>query len=158
MSQTNSIAVSIPDADLAEIRGAIGVLRAKLAPHLATISAQDRQELPKMGDKTLAFVQKAYEYGSRNPELAPAYLDFEAMEIDVRAVELLRELAQSLNPIHEALSDSLFLSGSEAYQGALLFYGSVKAAAKAKAPKAGSIYDDLSTRFPGAQQRKKDLK
>lgn len=49
-------------------------------------------------------------------------------------MELLRGLSQELGPIYEALDDSLFLSGSEAYQGGLLFYGSVKAAAKAKAP------------------------
>jgi hypothetical protein len=38
MSQSNAIAVSIPDADLAEIRGAIGVLRAKLGPHLKSLT------------------------------------------------------------------------------------------------------------------------
>jgi hypothetical protein len=155
MSQTNSIAVSIPEADLAEIRGAIGVLRVKLAPHLKSLTPQDRHELPKMGDKTMGFVQKAFEYGTRHAELAPGFLDFEAMATDVKAVELLRELSMSLDPLNEALNDSLTLSGSEAYQGALLFYGNVKAAAKAKTPGAEAIYDDLSTRFPGGPQKKK---
>jgi hypothetical protein len=155
MSQTNSIAVSIPDADLAEIRGAIGVLRAKLAPHLKSLTPQDRQELPKMGDKTLAFVQKAFEYGTLHAELAPGYLDFKALETDVKAVELLRELSMNLDPLNEALNDSLTLSGSEAYQGALLFYSNVKAAARAKASGAEAIYDDLSSRFPGGAQKKK---
>lgn len=154
-SQTNSIAVKIPDADLAEIRDAIGDFKAKHAPHLVSLSPQDRHELPKMGDKTVAFVQKAYEYGARNRELAPAYLDVEAMDLDVKAIGLLREFAQELEPLNEALGDSLTLSGSEAYQGALLFYGAVKAAAKAKAPKAETIYQDLSTRFPGSTAKKK---
>jgi hypothetical protein len=69
------------------------------------------------------------------------------MASDVKAVEFLRELSQGIKPIHEALTDSLFLSGSEAYQGALLFYGSVKAA---------SIYDDLANRFPTGSQKKKE--
>ena len=155
MSQTDSIAISIPEADLAEIRGAIGVLRAKLAPHLRSLTPQDRQELPKMGDRTIGFVQKTYEYGMRHAELAPSYLDFQAMAIDVKAVELLRELSMNLDPLNQALSDSLTLSGSEAYQGALLFYGNVKAAAKAKASGAAAIYDDLSSRFPGGPQKKK---
>jgi hypothetical protein len=155
MSQMNSIAVSIPEADLAEIRGAIDVLKEKLGPHLKSLTAQDRLELPKMGDKTLGFVTKAYEYGTRNKELAPAYLDFGAMETDVKAVQILREINQGLAPLEEALSDSLILSGSEAYQGALLFYGNVKAAAKAKTPGASAIYDDLASRFPGAPQKKK---
>jgi hypothetical protein len=155
MPQMNSIAVTIPEADLAEIRSAIGVLRTKLAPHLKSLSAQDRQELPKMGDKTLGFVTKAYEYGTKNKELAPGYLDFGAMETDVKAVQTLREINQALAPLEEALSDSLTLSGSEAYQGALLFYGNVRAAAKAKTPGASAIYDDLANRFPGTPQKKK---
>ena len=155
MAQQNEIAVKIPEEDLAEIRGAIKVLQKKLAPHLASLSPQDRQELPKMGEKTYTFVQKAYEYGMKNKELAPPYLDFGAMETDVKAVGLLRDLSQLVNPLHEALNDSLILSGSEAYQAALLFYGSVKAAAKLKTPNAAVIYDDLSVRFPGGAPRKK---
>lgn len=155
MPQSNRIAVEIPESDLAEIREAIELLSAKLGPHLVNLSPQDRVELPKMGDKTLAFVRKAHEYGAKNRELAPSYLDFDALETDLGAVELLRDLAQRLHPLNEAIDDSLLLSGSEAYQGALLFYGSVKAAAKAKAPKAESIYSDLSSRFPGGPQKKK---
>ncbi|MGA2546253.1 MAG: hypothetical protein ABSF43_06880 [Rectinemataceae bacterium] len=47
MSQMNSIAVSIPEADLAEIRGAIGVLRMKLAPHLKSLTAQYESRSPQ---------------------------------------------------------------------------------------------------------------
>jgi hypothetical protein len=155
MSQQNQIAVSIPTADLAEIHGAIDTLRTKLLPHLKTLSAQDRQELPKMGDKTVAFVQKAYEYGAKNKELVPSFLDFEAMAMDVNAVNSLRELSQDLVPITDAVNDSLILSGSEAYQGALVFYHNVKTAAKAKALNAGTIYNDLSTRFPGGPGKAK---
>ncbi len=155
MPQQNQIAVRIPEAELEEIRSAIGLLERRLMPHLANLTPQDRQELPKMGDRTVAFVQKAYEYGRSNKELAPPFLDLEAMATDVAAVELLRGLARSLGPIHEALSDSLLLSGSEAYQAALLYYGSVKAAAKVRTPGASLIYDDLSTRFPGAPAKKK---
>jgi uncharacterized protein (DUF1786 family) len=63
MSQQNLISVSIPDTDLSEIKGAITTLNTKLMPYLKTLSVQDRQEMAKMGDKTVAFVQKALEYG-----------------------------------------------------------------------------------------------
>lgn len=155
MAQQNAIEVKIPEKDLAEIRGALGVLSTKLAPHLASLNTQDRMELPKMGDRTVAFVRKAYEYGIKHKDLMPPYMDIEAMEADMAAVDLLREFSQTLNPLRDALDDSLTLSGSEAYQGALLFYTSVKAAAKAKAPNAISVYEDLSARFPGASAKKK---
>ena len=72
-------------------------------------------------------------------------------------MELLRELSMGLNPLNEALTDSLTLSGSEAYQGALLFYGNVRAVAKAKTPGAEAIYNDLASRFPGGPQKKKAI-
>lgn len=155
MAQQNEIAVKIPDEDMAEIRGAIKVLQKKLAPHLASLTPQERKEIPKMGDRTIAFVQKSFEYGAKNKELAPDWLDFGALETDVKAVATLRELWQGLNPLVDALDDSIALSGSEAYQGALLFYGNVKAAAKAKTPGAGAIYEDLAGRFPGGGAKKK---
>ncbi|OHD10783.1 MAG: hypothetical protein A2Z96_07140 [Spirochaetes bacterium GWB1_48_6] len=155
MSQPNAISVVIPESDLTEIRAAIATLSTKLMPHLKSLSVQDRSELPKMGEKTVHFVQKALEYGQRNKELVPAFLDLPAMAVDVQAVHSLRELAQGLNPMTDAINDSMMLSGSEAYQGALLLYNHVKIAAKAKAPNAGTIYDDLSSRFPGRAANKK---
>jgi len=155
MSQPNAISVVIPESDLTEIRAAIATLTAKLMPHLKSLSVQDRSELPKMGDKTVHFVQKALEYSQRNTELVPAYLDLAALAVDIQAVQSLRGLAQGISPLLDALNDTMMLSGSEAYQGALLFYNHVKTAAKAKAPNAGSIYDDLSTRFPGRTGIKK---
>ena len=155
MSQNDQIAVTIPEADLAEIQAAVATLRGKLLPHLTSLDSRERLELPKMGDKTVAFVQKAMEYAKNNGDLVPPYLDFPAMEIDVKAVETLRQLAQTLGPIDDALNDSIMLSGSEAYQAALVFYSAVKNAAKGKAPNAGSIYEDLSRRFPGKAGAKK---
>lgn len=103
-----------------------------------------------MGDKSVAFVQKAHEYARQNAMLVPPFLDMDAMAVDLAAVQQLRELIQSLAPIDDALHDSFALSGSEAYQAALVFYTNIKAAAKSKAPGAAAIYDDLSIRFPGA--------
>ena len=84
----------------------------------------------------------------------PAFLDLTAMAVDAKAVQQLRNLSQLLTPISDALNDSVTLSGSEAYQGALVFYANVKAAAKVHVPKAQTVYDDLSSRFPGAPVKK----
>jgi len=155
MSQQDVIAVNIPEADYAEINAAIATLATKLMPHLKVLTVQDRSELPKMGDKTVAFVQKALEYGQKHRDLVPTFLDIAAMSTDVKAIQQLRNLAQGLNPITDALNDSITLSGSEAYQGALVFYSNVKNAARAKAPNAGTVYDDLSARFPSRSTVKK---
>jgi hypothetical protein len=155
MPQKDEISLKIPEGDVAKIRSAIAVLKSSLMPYLSNLSGQDKLELPKMGDKTFTFVQKAYEYAQSHKELAPAFLDLEAMAIDMAAVTLLREFSQSIMPLSVALEDSLILSGSEAYQAALMMYGSVKSAAKAKVPDSIAIRDDLAARFPGGWTKKK---
>lgn len=154
MAQADQIAVTISEGDLTAIQEALGTLQTKLMPHLKALTPQDRLELPKMGDKTVSFVTKALEYGQAHQELVPAYLDLPALEVDVKAVQQLRNLSQVLNPLTDALNDTVMLSGSEAYQGALVFYANVKTAAKVHVPKAQSIYDDLAGRFPGAPTKK----
>lgn len=155
MSQSNQIEVRIPEADLAEIKAGIEMLRTKLLPHLQTLTSKERLEMPKMGDKTVAFVQKSYDYARTNGPLAPPYMDLEGMAVDMAAVRELHDMTRRLEPVMEALHDSLALSGSEAYQAALVFYNAVKAAAKTKASGAAAIYADLSTRFPSTTSRKR---
>ncbi len=62
MTQQNLITLNIPQNDIAEINRAIATLKAKLIPQLKAIKSEDRKELPKMGDKPVAFVSKALEH------------------------------------------------------------------------------------------------
>jgi hypothetical protein len=149
MSQQDNISLNITDEDMTEINNAIKTLKTKLLPHLKTITNAERIEIPKMGDKTVAFVSKALDYCITNKEFVPPYLDVEAFKIDVRAVEILRSMKTPISQILEAIDDSDLLSGSEAYIAALLFYNSVKVASKSKITNAETIYNDLSVRFQG---------
>ncbi len=149
MAQSDNIAIVFDEAELKAVRDAISVLNRILLPKLKTLSSDDRHELPKMGDKSVAFVTKSFEYGGKHADLRPPYLDMQAFAIDVEAVRILRDLEQLLTPVMAALGDSLLLSGSEAYQAALVFYNAVKNAVKLRLPGAQAIYDDLSARFPG---------
>lgn len=154
MAQPNQIHVVLDDATLTEVQKAIGVLRAKLVPVLKTLSTQDRKELPKLGDKTTEFVRKSYDYTGIHPDLVPGFLDRAAFKIDLDALVALQNLERELAPVTEALSDSILLAGSEAYQAALLFYGNVKAAKKINIGSAASVYDDLAARFPGGSPKR----
>ncbi len=153
MSQTNLVSFNIPEADLTEIRAAIEVLMTKLLPLLKTLSPEERMEMPKMGDKTVSFVQKTLEYCRQNPDLAPPFLNLDELAKDVAAVVLLRSLFQPLSQINDGLSDTMMLSGSEAYSGSLMFYNSSRNAMKSKIQKAETIYNDLQARFPGRPRR-----
>lgn len=154
MAQPNNISVVLNDATMVEVRQAIGVLKTRLLPHLKTLGVQDRKELPKLGDKTTAFVQKSFEYSGVHPDLTPGYLDRDAFRVDLEALQLLQGLERELAPVTEALADSIMLSGSEAYQAALLFYNNVKTAKKVNVGSSAAVYDDLSARFPGGAAKK----
>jgi len=156
MGQPNLVSLNITETDLTEIKGAIDVLTTKLLPHLKTLSPEDRMELPKMGNKTISFVQKTVEHCEGNPELVPNFMDVAELTTDLRSVEALRVLYQPLLRITEGLSDTIILAGSEAFSGALMFYNSIKNAMKAKIQKAEGIYRDLSARFPGFKKKDHD--
>jgi len=154
MAQDNLFDLNIPADDLQAVQEAIQTLAAKLAPHLTGLSTDDRRALPKMGDKSLAFVRKAREYAHNHPDLVPGFLSLDLFESDLRAVDTLSNLQRVLQPVVDNLEDSLMLGGSEAYQAALVFYRSVKAAAQSGQPNAKTVYDDLSARFPGTTRSK----
>lgn len=42
----------------------------------------------KMGEKTVSFVQKSYDYSRENPDLVPPFLDIAEYEKDIQAVNL----------------------------------------------------------------------
>ena len=154
MPQENLFELNIPAADLQAIQDAIQTLNTRLAPHLISLSANSRRELPKMGDKSLAFVRKAREYANNHPDLVPGFLSLALFEADLRGVDTLSNLQRMLKPLIDNLDDSLTLSGSEAYQAALVFYRSVRAAAQSGMPNAKTVYDDLSARFPTGSRGK----
>ena len=150
MAQANLIELNIPEAQLQEINAALETLTTNLQPHIVTLSNEDRRELPRMGDKTVAFVNKAKDYAQQYPELVPSYMDVSQMEQDLQGVQQLTSLMRLLSPLLDSLDDSVTLSGSEAHQNALVFYRSVKMAMRSGVPGAEAIYEDLANRFPGS--------
>lgn len=154
MAQPNSISVVLDDLTLAEVKKAIGVLKTKLVPHLKKLSAQDRKELIKLGDKTTEFVRKAYEHTGLHPDLVPGFLDRDEFRIDLEALAALQTIERELASVNAAIEDSIVLCGSEAYQAALLFYGAVKSAKSRNIGDAALVFDELSVRFPGSASAK----
>lgn len=155
MSQKNLVSFKIPEADLAEIQACIATLQTKLLPRLTTLSPEERQEMLKMGDKTVSFVQKTVEYCKNNPDLVPPFLDIDELAVDLAAVETIRSIYQPLLQITDSLSDTMSLSGSESFSASLMFYSAVKNAMRSNIQKAETIYSDLSARFPGRSRREK---
>jgi hypothetical protein len=154
MEKENKISLSISAEDMQAIQGAIQTLQDKLLPLLVQLDKDERKELNPMGDKSVAFVTKAYEYATQNPELVPNYMDVPEMKKDMDAVTLLRQIGNPLWQLAQYLDDTQMVAGSEAMTEALVFYNAVKNATKLKIGASQQIYDDLKQRFPGRPKKK----
>lgn len=153
MATSNLLSLNIPDQDFNEIEGAVDILERKLMPHLKNLSAEERRNILKLGDKSVPFVEKARDWVKENPQLKPPYGDVEELEKDLKAMKLLDRLLRSIRPIFNGLEDTLMLAGSEAYAEALAYYSYFKAAAKAKVDGAEEAYYDLKGWFPGGSTK-----
>jgi hypothetical protein len=141
--------VSIPEEVLTQVQTKVNEIKTILASCMVALTPTERQEMPKMGEKTLAFVEKAHDFAAQNPNLLPAFLDMDAFDVDFADAHGLWTLSNSVRQLYENINDTEMAAGSEAYQAALVFYNSVKVAAVQDIPGAKAVYEELKTRFPG---------
>ena len=158
MSQENKISTSIPAETLADILAKVNALNASLANYLLfNLTPSDRLEISKMGDKTIAFVQKSLEYAQMNPTLVPVYLDVPEAKKDLALVQDLNTVLKQISTLQRAIEDTAMVAGSEAYNAALVFYNSVKGASRINVPGSEAVYNDLQQRF-AVKARKAETK
>lgn len=148
MPTDNRISATLSADDKAAIMAALDIIRTKL-PFLVNLTPDERQSLPRMADKTLAFDQKCGTYMTARPELVPSYVNVPELGKDRDLANDLNDIARVIGQLAEGVSDTTMLALSEAYMADLSFYQSVRQAAQRGVVGADTIYNDLSTRFPG---------
>lgn len=154
MSNSSQISLSIPPETVEQTKQFYAQANSILAPSLVNLTPEESKELPKMGDKSYAFVTKALEYLKVPGTPMPPYVNVSEMEVDLKGYDTIRQILQVVMPTIDMLQDTMLLSGSEAYVAALAYYNYIKGAAKAGVPGAQTIYDDLSARFQGRPTKK----
>lgn len=151
----NRISIEIPEADLQAIKAALQQIQGLLEPYVIALTPEQRKSIPKMSDGSGPFVDKVMDYAVNNSEFLPAFVSLGELQRDWNATSGLMPLLRMVDQIHDTMSDTAMLAGSEAYKGALSYYNSVKQAAKMNAPDAKAIYEDLSKRFEGQGKKPK---
>ncbi len=126
---TTPISATLAQTDRDAVLQAINTIKEKL-PFLIDLSSDDRKTLPKMGDKSRAFVSKAVEVAAQNPEFLPRSFDLDEMRKDVQLFEALYPVLLSLTQLQELVDDTSLAVGSEAYAAALQVYNYAKASGK----------------------------
>lgn len=150
--QENNLDLQLTEEEMTRILGAIEVLETLLFPKLTVLGKGEKRDILIMGDKSVAFVDKALEVSKQERTLLGAFIDQEAFEHDVHAIGELRSLHYKVNALSSALNDSYALVGSEAYKTALMVYSLMKNAAKMGHPGAKEKLDELAARFPGRKK------
>lgn len=154
MSQKNQIAINIPADELANIHALVAQLKTALAPYVQALTATEVKGISKMGDKTVAFVEKVKDYTVSNPEFIPTNsMNVNDFLVDFNAVKTLAPVLKNISQINDDLEDTLMLCGNEALVPALMYYGSVKFNANNGVASAKTIYEDLQKRFPGRSKK-----
>ena len=133
----NRVNATLSPADQQAVLDAIATIKAKL-PFLVDLTPTERQILPKMGDKSRAFVHKALEVATQNPGFLPRDFDLAEMRHDVELFESLQPVVVALTQLQELVDDTVVGVGSEAYTAALLVYQ------YAKASNQGAALDELA--------------
>lgn len=94
----NRISAKLSAADKDAVMQAIAAIRDKL-PFLIDLTTEDRRTIFKMGDKSRAFVSKALEVATQNPNFLPRAFDIEEMRQDLALYEALYPVLLSLTQL-----------------------------------------------------------
>ncbi len=124
-----------------------------LLPGLITLSPEQRQACPKMGDASRPLVEKVRDFSVTNPKLVPPYMDLDEFKIDVSDEAYLHVLESAVEQLYDAISDTRMVVGSEAYMSALMFYNAAKDASRHNVQGAKAVVEDLKKRFPSTKRK-----
>jgi hypothetical protein len=126
------------------VKVALETVRQKL-PFLIGLDPETRRALPRMGDKSRAFVRKCLEVANQNPGMLPRVFDLEEFNRDVALAEAILPIAQSIEQLAELIQDTHTAVRSDAYLAALTVYQSAKLAGKGTG--LDGVLDELGRRF-----------
>lgn len=146
------ISAQLSQADRDAVMAAIATIKAKL-PFLVDLSADDRKALPKMGDKSRAFVSKAMEVATQNPDFLPRSFDIAELQKDVQLFESLYPILLSLTQLQDLVDDTCLAVGSEAYAAALQVYTYAKASGQGTGLE--TAVEELGLRFARKYRKSK---
>lgn len=145
MNNRNSTA--IPAEVTSEVVNKLQEIDALLAPYCITLTKKERKEIVKMGNASIPFVQKSFEFAQTNGEFLPSHIKIDEWKIDLDDTISTEKINTVLGRVVEKTSDTRMGAGSEALKAALSYYQSVKRAATDGVAGAKPIYDELKKRY-----------
>lgn len=121
----NRITATLTEADRLAVLEAFKTILTKL-PFLVSLTPDERRELPKMGDKSVAFVRKSVEMAQEGSDYLPGAFDAEEFKNDLALFDALLPILQKSVKLNEMLEDTMIVVGSDLYVAALEHYAAAK--------------------------------
>jgi hypothetical protein len=99
-------------------------------PFLIDLTVDDRRTLPKMGDRSRAFVDQGLVMATQNEGILPRNFDLEEYRRDVALVRQLEPIVLAARQLIKRIEDTYLAAGSDAYGQTLVVYQAAKLAGK----------------------------
>lgn len=149
MAIDNLISASFTIEEVRTINQALEAIEKTIRDKVINLTAEERQQYGKLGNKTENWVKKVNEYMHQKPELIPFYLDTKEFKKDLQTREDIIPMLRRITSIHESLDDTAKLVSTDIYNAAIAYYRNIKLISKQNVPGTSNIYDDLAAQFPG---------
>ncbi len=116
-------------------------------PFLLALNPEDRQAIPKIGKRSLDFVERSLMHAKENKNLVPPLVNLDEFDRDYRLMVQLRRVLSVAESFTRKIKDTYMAVGSEAYESSRDFYDYIKRGASRNEIGCEEIRRDLAARF-----------
>lgn len=154
MALDNLISVEFTDTEIEDIENALAIIENTIKGKTVNLTALQRLQNSRLGDKTENFVNKVSMYMVQKPEIIPVFVDSTELNKDISARNNMVSITKRLKSISEALDDTNMLIGNDIYNCVLSVYRNIKLLSKQNVPGINAIFDDLKKQFTKGKKTK----
>ena len=141
------VIVDIPAKVLQQLADLVVQAEALVAPYLIPLTAEQRKKRLKMGDKSVAFVTKTFNFATDTPSYAPGFVDVPGLGTNLTTVAGLEPVALRFTNLGYGLESTNMVASGSARAAGLLIYDQVQRAADNNQPGAQPVYNELKVQF-----------
>jgi hypothetical protein len=151
MSTQNIVSGTLTETQKTAIQGAVTTILTNL-PFAVDLTPQQRHDLMKAGDKSLAFIHRCRDLAAQNPAWLPKTFPSQELADDVALFDELAPIEALFISLLEKIRDTRLAAGSDSMMGSLILYGIAKAAGQGAS--LDGLIQQAGTRFARAGKTK----
>jgi hypothetical protein len=149
MALDNLVSVQLTDEEKVALDGHFDAIESILRSKCVSLTPEQRQAYGRLGNKSENWSRKVLDYMNTQPNLTPAFIDYDETVADFEARRALQPRAARGEAIMDMLNDTLLLLGSDVYHSCIAYYRNISLLARQNVNGAKAVYEDLAAQFPG---------